>query len=136
MSYGMAAALQQAVYQRLQADAALTALVGAAVYDSAPPGIVSGTYVSLGPEDVRERSDVTGHGALHEITVSVVTDEAGFRPAKEVAAAVSDALVDASLILARGHLVYLNFHRARARRVQDADMRRIDLIFHARVEDN
>ncbi len=136
MSYGVAAALQQAVYQRLQADTALTALVGSAIYDAAPPGIVTGPYVSLGPEDVREKSDLTGHGALHEITVSVVTDEAGFLGAKQVAAAVSDALVDATLVLARGALVYLNFARARARRVQDADVRRIDLIFHARVEDN
>ncbi len=136
MSYGVAAALQQAVYQRLQGDAALSALVGSAVYDSAPAGIVSGTYVSLGPEDVRERSDLTGHGALHEITVSVVTDAAGFYTAKEVAGAISDALVDANLTLARGSLVYLNFHRAKARRVQTGDMRRIDLTFRARVEDN
>ena len=136
MSYGVAAALQQAVYQRLQADATLTGLVGTAIYDAAPPGIVSGTYVSLGPENVQDKGDLTGHGALHEITVSVVTDAAGFLIAKQVAAAVSDALVDASLILARGSLVYLNFHRARARRVQDADMRRIDLTFRARVEDS
>ncbi len=136
MSYGVSAALQQAVYQRLQADSTLTALVGSAVYDAAPPGIVSGTYVSLGPEDVRDRSDGTGHGALHQITVSVVTDEAGFNGAKQVAAAVGDALMDATLILARGSLVYLNFYRARARRVQAADVRRIDLIFRARVQDS
>lgn len=136
MSYGVSAALQRAVYQRLQADTALTALVGAAVYDAAPPGIVTGTYVSLGPEDVSEKSDMTGRGALHEIIVSVVTDAAGFAAAKEVAATVSDALIDATLILARGHLVYLNFHRARARRVQDADVRRIDLFFRARVQDS
>ncbi|HGG06640.1 MAG TPA: DUF3168 domain-containing protein [Aliiroseovarius sp.] len=136
MSYGVSAALQQAVYQRLQADSALTALVGSAIYDAAPPGIVSGTYVSLGPEDVRDRSDGTGHGALHQITVSVVTDEAGFNGAKQVAAAVGDALMDATLILSRGSLVYLNFYRARARRVQAADVRRIDLIFRARVQDS
>ena len=80
MTYGVAVALQQAVFQRLQADTTLTGLVGAAIYDAVPPGIVSGTYVSLGPEDVREASDKTGHGALHEITVSVVTDAAGFIP--------------------------------------------------------
>ena len=136
MSYGVSAELQQAVYQRLQADSALTALVGSAIYDAAPPGIVSGTYVSLGPEDVRDRSDGTGHGALHQITVSVVTDEAGFNGAKQVAAAVGDALMDATLILSRGSLVYLNFYRARARRVQAADVRRIDLIFRARVQDS
>ncbi len=135
MSYGVSAALQQAVYQRLQADTALDALVADAIYDAAPAGPVAGTYVSLGPEDVSEKSDATGHGALHEITVSVVTDAAGFQQAKLVAAAVSDALVDATLILARGTLVYLNFHRARARRVQDADVRRIDLRFRARVQD-
>ena len=135
MTYGVSVALQQAVYQRLKADGALTALVGDAIYDAVPPGIVSGTYVSLGPEDVREASDKTGHGAMHEITVSVVTDAAGFSAAKAAATAVSDALVDATLVLARGSLVYLNFHRARARRVQDADVRRIDLRFRARVQD-
>lgn len=135
MSYGVSGALQAAVYQKLQADVALTALVGAAVYDSAPFGPTTGTYVSLGPEDVSEKSDGTGNGALHEFTVSVVTDAAGFAGAKEVAAAVSDALVDANLTLTRGTLVYLNFQRAKARRVQDADVRRIDLIFHARVQD-
>ncbi len=136
MSYAVSAALQQAVYQRLTADATLSSLVSGAIYDAVPAGIITGTYVSLGPEDVRERSDMTGHGALHELTVSVVTDEAGFQSAKDVAAAVSDALVDATMTLARGQLVYLNFHRARARRVEDADVRRIDLFFRARVQDD
>lgn len=135
MSYGVSTALQQAVFQHLAADPAIATLVGTAIYDAVPPGIVAGTYVSLGPEDVRDASDGTGHGALHEITVSVVTDAAGFSAAKAVATAVSDALVDASLSLDRGALVYLNFHRARARRVQDADVRRIDLKFRARVQD-
>ncbi len=136
MSYGVSAALQQAVYQRLAGDVTLSTLVAGAIYDAVPAGIITGTYVSLGPEDVRERSDMTGHGALHDITVSVVTDEAGFQSAKQVAAAVSDALVDASMTLARGQLVSLNFHRARARRVEDADVRRIDLFFRARVQDD
>lgn len=136
MSYGVSMALQQAVYQHLRADATLAAVVGEAIYDAVPPGIVAGTYVSLGPEDVREASDKTGHGALHEIVVSVVTDAAGFSTAKAAATAVSDALVDAALPLGRGALVYLNFHRARARRVGNADIRRIDLRFRARVQDS
>ena len=52
MSYGAAAALQAAIYQCLTADSALDALVNGAIYDSVPPGIVPGTYVSIGPEDV------------------------------------------------------------------------------------
>lgn len=135
MTYAVAAALQKAVFARLQGDPTLNGLVGAAIYDAIPPGILGGTYVSLGPEDVRDASDDTGYGAWHEITVSVVTDEAGFSGAKQVATAVSDALVDAPLTLERGYLVALNFYRARARRVQDADVRRIDLRFRARVED-
>ena len=57
MSYGMAAALQAAIWQRLSADPALAALVGGAIYDAAPQGTVPDLYVILGPEDVRERGE-------------------------------------------------------------------------------
>lgn len=134
MSYAVAAALQAAVYQRLLADPALQALVGAAIYDAVPPGTVTGSYVSLGPEDVTDASDKTGDGARHDFVVSVVTDAAGFQAAKEVAAAISDALVDAPLALARGSLVGLWFLSAKARRVKTGEARRIDLTFRARVE--
>lgn len=136
MSYGMAAALQAAVYQALVGDAVLSGIVGDAVYDVVPSGPVPGTYVSLGPEDVRDRSDVTGGAAEHRFTVSVVTDAAGFQTAKAAAAAVSDVLVDAALALERGRLVGLAFEKARARRVQSGDVRRIDMTFRARVEDD
>ncbi|MEL6645110.1 MAG: DUF3168 domain-containing protein [Pseudomonadota bacterium] len=136
MSYGMAAALQAAVYQALVGDAVLSGIVGDAVYDVVPSGPVPGTYVSLGPEDVRDRSDVTGGAAEHRFTVSVVTDAAGFQTAKAAAAAVSDVLVDAALVLERGRLVGLAFEKARARRVQSGDVRRIDMTFRARVEDD
>lgn len=136
MSYGVSAALQTAVYQRLTADPVLTGLVGSAIFDVVPAGQVPPIYVSLGPEDVRDRSDKTGQGAEHEFSVSVVTNAAGFHAAKEAGSAISDALIDASLALTRGHLVYLNFVRARARRVQKGDVRRIDLTFRARVDDN
>ncbi len=136
MSYGVAAALQAAVFQRLSGDAALTALVGTAIYDALPAGTLPELYVILGAEKVQDRSDGTGAGAEHAFMISVVTDSAGFSTAKAAAAAISDALVDASLILSRGHLVALNFHRAVAARVGSAGTRQIDLIFRARVEDN
>ncbi len=136
MSYGVSAALQAAIYQRLTADTALAALVGTAIYDNAPSGTILGTYVSLGPEDVRDRSDKTGFGALHLLTISVISDAAGFQVAKQVGAAVSDALQGAELVLARGALCYINFNRATARRVGTGETRRIDLQFNARVEDS
>lgn len=135
MSYGGAAALQAAIYQRLVADTALATLVGNAIYDAAPPGNPEGTYVSIGPEVVKDKSCQTVRGAEHEFSVSVVTDAAGFHAAKAAAVAVSDALSGVSLVLARGRLVGLWFLRARARRVEAADIRRIDLFFRARIED-
>lgn len=137
MSYAMAAGLQAAVFQRLTADAGVAALVGAAVYDAAPPGDLPPTYVTLGPEEARDASDRTGNGARHRFTVSVVSEVAGFAAAKAVAGAVCDALEDAPLALARGRLVGLWFERASARRSGPAgQVRQIDLRFRARVEDD
>ncbi len=136
MSYGMGAALQAAVYAALQADAALGALAEGRVYDAAPGGAVEGLHVTLGPEEVRDRSDGSGAGALHEFTVSVISDAPGFAGAKAAAAAVSDVLGQAALPLARGRLVWLRFVRARARLVDKGARRRIDLRFAARVEDD
>lgn len=135
MSYGVASALQAAIFQRLSGDSALAALVGGNIFDSLPPEETAGTYVAIGPEEVRDASTKTGRGALHDLAVSVVTDEAGFRAAKDVAGAVSDALTGATLVLARGRLVGIWFLRAAARRDGDGTRRRIDLIFRARTED-
>ncbi|WP_417727352.1 DUF3168 domain-containing protein [Roseovarius sp.] len=135
MSYGMAAGLQAAIYQRLVQDAALSALVGGAIHDAVPPGRVPPLYVTLGPEEVRERGDGSAGGALHRFAVTVVSESAGFQQAKAVAGAVSDALVGAELMLVRGQVTRLSFLRARARRETAGQARRIDLTFQARVDD-
>ena len=136
MSYGVAAALQMAVYQHLIDDAGVAALVGTSIYDAVPSGTLPSLYLVLGTEDVRDASDKTGGGALHAFTIAVVTDTAGFSSAKVAAAAVSDALVDAQLNLARGALVSLNFYKAKAARVGTGDVRQINMIFRARVADD
>ncbi len=136
MSYGVSAALQEAVYQHLSADPGLISAVGTAIYDTLPSGTLPPTYISLGPETARDKSDKTGFGAEHEFTVSVVTDTAGFHAAKSIAATISDALQDVSLVLVRGRLVAMNFLRATAKRESTGSVRRIDLRFRARVEDN
>ncbi len=131
MSYGMAAALQAAIFQRLS-----DSLPGVAIHDAIPPGGGTGTFVLLGPEEVIDASDQTGGGAEHRLAISVISDAAGFAAAKEVAVAVSDALADAPLALSRGRLVGLRFLKAQARRLDRGAARRIDLRFAARVEDN
>ena len=135
MSYGVTSALQAAVYGVLSADAGLQALVGGNVFDAPPGGALPGTYVLLGEEDARGRGDGSAGGAVHDFTVSVVSDAAGFSDAKAVAVAVSDALLGAPLLLARGRVIDLVFRRARARRGASPALRRIDLGFRAWVED-
>lgn len=129
MSYGSAAALQAAVFQRLVA-----ALPGVAVHDALPAGAGLGTFILLGPEEVVDASDITGPGAEHRFVVSILSDATGFLQAKETAVAVSDALVGAPLTLARGRLVGLRFLKAQARRLDQGAARRIDLRFAARIE--
>ncbi|MEQ9693233.1 DUF3168 domain-containing protein [Shimia sp. SDUM112013] len=136
MSYALAEPLQAAIYQHLQADATLAALIGDAIYDAVPAGDLPETYAVLGAETVRDRSDGSHAGALHALTVSVMSSVAGFTVAKSVAGRISDLLHEADLGLARGRLVFLKFDRATARREGSANARRIDLRFQARVEDN
>lgn len=135
MSYAVSGALQAAVFGALSGDAALANLVGTAIYDAVPVGIVPDIYVRLGSETVREASDGSGAGAVHFLTVSVITTNPGFATAKAAATAVSDVLHEAELTLTRGTLVSLRFERAAARRIDAASARQIDLRFRARVSD-
>ena len=136
MSYGVSAALQSAVYQAMVADPDISALVGSHIFDALPSGTLPDTYISLGPEIVQDRSDMTGVGADHSFTISVVSVVSGFASTKVVAGAVCDLLHQADLTLDRGALVSMNFKRATAKRVGAGDTRRIDLRFVARVEDD
>ncbi len=135
MSYAVAAALQEAIYGRIANDAGVQALVGNAVYDAPPAGTLPSTWVLVGEEDVRGRSDATAAGALHDLVISVFSDAAGFATAKAVAVAISDALAGPEPALSRGRIAALDFRRARARRGRSPGARRIDLWYRARVED-
>lgn len=136
MSYALSSALQGAVYQALQDDVGLFALVGDAIYDALPVGTIPPLYVSLGPETAEDASDSTGVGAVHRFTVSVVSDTPAFAAVKAAAGAVSDVLHHADLPLVRGRLILMTFERAVAARIDGASGRRIDLRFKARVEDD
>jgi hypothetical protein len=136
MSYAVAAALQQAVYGRLASDDTLRDLVGQEIYDAIPPGTPPGTFVLVGPEEAVDRSDATARGAEHRLQISVVSSAAGFQRAKEVAAAISDAmLLRPYPQLGRGSVVGIWFQRANAARMRREGARRIDLSFRVLVED-
>lgn len=131
MSFAASPALQAALYQRLSG---LPALAGIGVVDALPAGSWPATFVLIGPETVLDQSDKTGRGAEHRLEVSVISTAAGFLAAKTVAAAVSDGLEGAALVLAAGRLVSLRFQRAVARRLKEGAARRIDLSFRARID--
>lgn len=135
MSYALSGPLQTAVFAALQSDDTLAALVGDNIFDALPNGKLPKTYVALGPETVTEAGDGSDDGAWHNFVVSVVTQTAGFLAAKQAAGAISDALHEADLMLGRGHLIGLWFRKAKATR-ETGGIRRIDLTFRARVEDN
>ena len=137
MSYAATAALQTAVYQVLREDLTLHDLVGDAIYDAMPVAAPTGTYVSLGPEEVKDAGDMTGAGSTHDFVVSILsgTDDAnGFGGVKAAAVAVSDALEASEMMLERGHLAGLWFLRATARRADTGSGRRVDLTFRALVD--
>ncbi len=136
MSYILAPALQSAIFQALAADAALSALLGGAIYDAIPPATPPATYALIGVEQVFDRSDTTGHGAEHRLSISVLSNASGFLAAKQVAARICEVLEAPALTLSRGRLVALWFDRAEARKLEGDQTRRIDLRFRARVEDD
>ncbi|AGT07708.1 DUF3168 domain-containing protein [Paracoccus aminophilus] len=137
MSYQASVALQGALYQALRADAPLAELIGDAVYDAMPVTPPAGTYVSLGPEEVRDASDATAKGSEHDVVISVLSgsdESGGFGEVKEAAARIAELLGTAALVLGHGRLVGMWFQRAKARRVETGAGRRIDLTFRARID--
>lgn len=131
MSYGAAAALQAAIYSLLSTA---PELAGVSIVDAMPAGGGNGTFVLIGPEDVVDQSDKSGQGAEHRILVSVISDANGFLAAKTVAMAVSDCLVDAQPPMTVGRVVGIRFVKAAAKRLEDGDVRRVDLTFRVRIE--
>lgn len=139
MSYGYAAGLQAAIYQRLVADAALGGLVDGRIYD-APLEVGSeetaADHVTLGEETARPWTTKTSAGARHDFDVTVHSGQDGFDAAKRIAGAICAALVDAPLAVPGGRVVALRFLRAKAERNAAPEKRRIALRFRAVLDED
>ncbi|MEM1383124.1 MAG: DUF3168 domain-containing protein [Pseudomonadota bacterium] len=135
MTYALSWPLQEAVYALLNGNVALGALIDG-VHD-AGPGRSSddGVWVTLGDETAEDWSTGDCAGARHTITVAVHAPAAGFAEAKKASAAVSDALLDGTLTLARGHVVNIRFVDARTFREEADRVRRIEMRFRITIED-
>lgn len=122
-SYGYA--VQEAVFTAL--DAALSG----GVYDSPPQPLPDAPYVLVGEATARQarrRPGVT----VQELTVEVVSRDAGFAAVKARAAQVADILT-APLPLSVGRMLGLRLIREDARRGRGAEQRRVVMRFEARI---
>lgn len=114
-------ALQKALFLRLTADAALSALLGGPrIYDDVP---VRGEfpYVTFGQTTERDWSTGTEPGAEHVVTLHVWSRAAGRKEADEIMEAVKVALHEANLMLAGHRLVNLRHEFSDARRETDGE---------------
>lgn len=139
MTYAISEPLQRAVFAKLAGDPNLSALVGADIFDAPLPfdGVATpDEYITIGPERVVEAGSASSSGAVHDFFVIVHSNSEGFGTAKTIAGAVCDVLLDAQLVLTRGHVVCLRFLRAKAELGRPPEKRRISLSFRAFVEDN
>lgn len=125
--------LQSAIYDRLSQDVDLAAIVSTHIYDAVPAGPVPDMYVLLGEEAVKDASDQSGAGAVHEVLISVMSTADSFLTLKQAGDAIWQALDSAPLVLSRGRVVGLWFSSSAAKR-SSAGVRKIDLKFKARVE--
>ena len=135
MSYTRSEALQAAVFAALLADAEVAWVLGGAIFDAVPAGVLPETYAVLGPEEVRLSGDSSGTVARHDFTLAITTRAAGFASAKRAAARVAAVLDGAALSLSEGRLVSLALNRARAQRLEGGALRRIDLRYRAHLDD-
>ncbi|MBM2576814.1 DUF3168 domain-containing protein [Jannaschia sp. Os4] len=135
MSYAMAGGLQAGLFDLLTTDVGMQGLVGGAVFDAVPKPAPD-LFVALGPEIAEGRSDASGAGAVHEVALSVVTTRAGYADAKAVAARISEVIEGGGMTLPRGRVAAARFVKARARVDEGEGVRRIDMRFRLRVQDD
>lgn len=139
MSVALSGELQGAVYGVLAGDTVLAALVGTDIYDAPLPSggaLPVGEHVTLGEEIVKPFDSVTSSGGVHDFDITVHSTANGFAAAKVVSGVVGDILIDANLSISGGNLVSLRFLKARAKRGNAPELRRIEMRFRAVVEDN
>lgn len=84
--------LQEAIYSRLVADPALSALVGSRIYDK-PEDDATYPYVTIGEADAQRDDATCVNGQRIYLTLHAwSTYSGGFKEVKPIAAAVVDAL--------------------------------------------
>ena len=111
--------LQEALYQTLSADSALTTLLGGfRIYDHVPQGSQY-PYVTIGENIARDWSTASSSGAEHQLTLHIWSKAAGRKQAHEIMTVLSNLLHDENLMLNAHVLVNLRLLFSEVRRDPD-----------------
>ena len=123
-------ALQQAVFAALSGDAALTALIGARIFDGVPETAAL-PYLVLGEASETAAAD---NAISHTLALHIWSRAGGTREVKQIAAVVRSCLDGAALSLADHALIDLRFASADYSRQSDGKTFRAVLRFTAFTE--
>ena len=128
-------ALQQAVYAELNANAEVQAVLGnpPRVHDAVPRD-AQFPYAVIGDGQENDASTATEQGSEHILAIHIWSRGGGHREAKEIAAAIRDALDGASLALTGFALVGIAFQSGDYAREPDGETWRASLRFRAVTE--
>jgi hypothetical protein len=126
--------LQKAVYAALDADAALTMLLGDGGIHDAVPQDAAFPYVVIDQMQVRDWSTGTEPGAEHMLTLHVWSRYAGKREAYEIADAARAALDGVLLTLEDHRLINLRHQYSELKRDEDGETHHGVLRFRAVTE--
>jgi len=128
-------ALQQAVFATLTASEAVTAAVGARVFDAVPRETAF-PYITLGDGGESNWDTATAQGSQHSLAVHVWSRAGGHQEVKLAAEAVREALDGAALTLDGHTLIDLRYLSADFAREADGETFRATLKFRAVTEPN
>lgn len=133
--------LQGAIVALLKADAGVTAIVGARVFDHVPRSATGQVTASFPFVGIAGWSDESGNvDCIDALDVTVDIDcwsrDVGFPEAHRLAAAVRAALDDADLTLADNAAVYFRHRSTRTLRDPDGLTSHAVLTFEAALEQN
>jgi uncharacterized protein DUF3168 len=127
-------ALRAALYQRLAADVALTALLGGPrIYDEAPRGAVP-PYVALGPIAARDLSGDLSPAQEHDVAIEIWSREGGLSEALKAADRLARAADGPELALDGWRLASFGWVATRAERFVENGLRRATVTFRAVTE--
>lgn len=139
MTYAMAWPLQQAVFATLCESALCEQHFNGQIFDAPLPfgseAAPEGLYLIIGDEEVEDWSTGSDRGAVHLISLNIHAPRRGFAEAKQAAADISDALLNAEIVLTRGRVVNVRFVDANTHREEADQLRRIEMRFRFTLED-